>query len=600
LLTEDKNRMTLVAWRSWGEEAFALAQAQEKPVLLSITASWCQFCAAMDENTYGNEALAQYVNDNFVPVRIDSDKRPDVNARYSQGGWPSTCVLTGDGDILWGGTSLSPDQMAQLLPQVLNSYRTEKPQIAQHVQGLREQIRQQHTPPPLDPNLGIDPSLPLNVLLGAKFEFDFAFGGFGHNGQKFPQTDVIELVMEQYSRSLQAEEPDGDLKLILERTLVGIASGGLCDSVDGGYFRYAQTPDWRNPQFEKLLEDNALLLRVFSRAFALLSDARWKTAADNTFGYLKTHLWLEEKGVFGGSQFADGEYYGQPVEERKEWNPPAVDETVLTGPNAQAVRGLVAYWQATGNAEALPMACKTMDYLLAHLVSEGGVVARFESGDASEAVPSGMLADAADLVAACLDLYETAQGVSYLDRGEEIATWSRGHLEDPVGGALFDAPVRPDALGNLKVGTKDITDNMQMADALLRLFLATGETEHAQLAQRILQAFQPAAPQMGFFGSVLALVVERAILPPVLVHVVGPKDDPRTHALLKAAHTPYRYERFVQPLDPSNEDDAAHLENLGYPIPEQPTAHTLVATDPRAPTIDPETLIETIKNATAS
>ena len=95
----------------------------------------------------------------------------------------------------------------------------------------------------------------------------------------------------------------------------------------------------------------------------------------------------------------------------------------------------------------------------------------------------------------------------------------------------------------------------------------------------------------------MALAIERAVLPPVLVHVLGAAGDPRTQVLLQAAHKPYRYEKFIQPLDPSNEDDAAHIENLGYPTPEQPTAHIMVATDALAPTVDAEILIETIQNA---
>lgn len=591
--------MSQVEWRTWGEEAFAEARAQDKPVLLSITATWCQYCAAMDENTYGNEALAQYINDNVIPVRVDSDKRPDVNARYTQGGWPSTCVLTGEGDILWGGTSVPPDGMAQLLPQVLNSYRHEKAGIAQHVAGQREQIRQQHAAPPLDHNLPVDPNIPFGVLLGAKFEFDFAFGGFGHNGQKFPQNEVTELVMEQYSRTVRAGHPDNDLKLILERTFKGIAEGGLVDEGSGGFFRYAQTPDWRNPQVEKLLEDNAALVRLFCRGYSLLGEESLKTAAKKGLDYLRTQLWFEDLGVFGGSQFADGEYYAQPLEERAEWNPPAVDETILTGANAVAVRALVAWWQVTGETEALTQACRVMDYLLANLVDADGCPTHFQPAEGEEVgeIPTGMLADAADLVAAGLDLYEAGQGVVYLDRAEEIANWCRGHLESPETGGLFDAPVRPNALGNLKVGTRDVADNMLLADSLLRLFLATGETEHAQLAQRILQSFQPAAPNMGFFGASMALAIERAVLPPVLVHVLGAANDPRTQALLLAAHKPYRYEKFIQPLDPSNEDDAAHIENLGYPTPEQPTAHIMVATDSLAPTVDAEVLTETILTA---
>ena len=591
--------MSDVAWQAWGEEAFNEARSQDKPILLSITATWCQYCAAMDENTYGNEALAQYINDNFLPIRVDSDKRPDVNARYTQGGWPTTCVLTGEGDVLWGGTSVPPDGMAQLLPQVLNSYRHEKPGIVQHVTNLREQIRQQNAAPPLDRNLPIDPNLPFGVLLGAKFEFDFAFGGFGHNGQKFPQPEVVELVMEQYSRSVRDESPDADLKLILERTFRGIAQGGLVDGSAGGFFRYTQTPDWRNPQVEKLLEDNAQLVRLFCRSYALLGEEELKAAAQKGLDYLRTNLWFEDLGVFGGSQFADAEYYAQPTEERQEWNPPAVDETILTGGNAAVVRALVAWWQITGETEALVQARRVMDFLLANLVTQEGAPIHFQPAEGEDAqdIPEGLLSDAAELVSACLDLYETGQGVVYLDRGEEVANWSRVNLEDLESGGLFDAPVHSDALGNLKVGTRDVVENMLMADALLRLFLATGETEHAQLAQRILQAFQPAAPNMGFFGASMALAVERAVLPPVLVHVLGAISDPRTQALLRAAHTPYRYERFIQPLDPGNEDDAAHIENLGYPAPEQPTAHIMVATTSLAPTVDPETLIETIKTA---
>jgi len=594
--------MSDVAWRTWGDEAFAEARSQDKPVLLSITATWCQYCAAMDENTYGNEALAQYINDNFIPVRVDSDKRPDVNARYTQGGWPTTCVLTGEGDVLWGGTSVPPDGMAQLLPQVLNSYRHEKPGIVQHVTNLREQIRQQNAAPPLDRNLPIDPNLPYGVLLGAKFEFDFAFGGFGHNGQKFPQPEVVELVLEQYARSVRAGTPDFDLQLILERTLIGIAQGELVDKGNGGFFRYAQTPDWRNPQVEKLLEDNAQLVRMFCRAYTLLGGDGLKASAQKGLDYLRTHLWFEDLGAFGGSQFADAEYYAQSLEERAEWNPPAVDETILAGANAAAVRALVSWWQITGEAEALTQARRAMDYVLEHLVSDEGCPTHFQpaEGEDAGASPVGLLADAADLVSACLDLYESGQGVVYLDKGEEIANWCRANLEDHNSGGLFDAPVNPQALGNLKVPTRDVADNMLMADALLRLFLATGETEHAQLAQRILQAFQPAAPNMGFFGATMALAIERAVLPPVLVHVLGAADDPRTQTLLRAAHTPYRFERLVQPLDPNDEDDAAHIENLGYPVPEQPTVHTLVATTALAPTVDPETLIETIKTAVAA
>lgn len=597
--------MTQIAWRAWSDEAFAEAQRTSKPVLLSLVAPWCQFCRAMDEQTYDNEAIAQYVTDNFVPVRVDTDKRPDVNARYAQGGWPSTCILTPEGDVLYGGTFLPPDQMAQLLPQVKGQFDNNKQGVAQHVANLREQIRQQNSPPPLDPSLQVAQDVPDGVLLGIKHNFDFAFGGFGHNGQKFPHADAVEFVMEQYSRSLIDGEPDDDLRLMLEKTLDGMAEGGLNDPGTGGFFRYTQTPDWRDPQVEKLLDDSATLARVYCRAYQVTGDDRWKDVAEKTLNYLDDTLYDAESGTWGGSQFADAEYYAQPVAERVDWNPPTVDPTVLAGPNALAVRAHVAWWQITGDVNALQKAVKGLDLLLAKLVKPDGAVDHFlPMGDEAEEAmqyvgrtPSGLLSDSADVIAACLDLYEAGQGVDYLDRAEEVANWVRGHLEDPRAGGLFDAVVRPDSIGNLKFGTKDVPDNMQMADALLRLFLATGEEEHARLAQRILQSFLPALPQLGFFGAGFALAAERALLPPILVHILGASSDPKTQALISAAHAPYRFERLVQPLDPSNEDDAEHIENLGYSKSEVPVAYVCVATRCLDPVTDPDALAELVASA---
>jgi uncharacterized protein YyaL (SSP411 family) len=595
--------MTEIAWRPWGEEVFAEAQQQNKPVFLSLYATWCRFCRTMDQQTYGNDAIAQYVNEQFIPVRVDTDKRPDVNTRYSQGGWPSTCLLTPEGDVLWGGTFVPADQMAQMLPQVLNEFRNNKAGVSQHVARMREQVRAQNTPPALDTNLPISADITRIVLLNAKHNFDLAFGGFGHNGQKFPHVEALELLLEQYSASVRAGSPDSELRLMLDKSLAGVADGSLQDKEGlGGFFRYTQTVDWRDPQVEKMLEDSALLARTFSRAYQLLGDERYLATATRTIGYLDDTLYDSERGTWGGSQYADAEYYAQPIAERSEWNPPTVDPTVLAGPTAQAVRAHVAYWAATGDEGSLAKAQRGLDFVLANLLQPDGALTHFvpntdEDAAAAGRTPTGLLADAADVTAACLDLYEAGRGADYLDRAETIAVWVRGHLEDPRGGGLFDAVVRPDAVGNLKIGTKDVPDNMQMADALLRLFLATGEEEHARLAQRTMQAFLPVLPQIGFLASGFALAAERSLLQPILVHVVGPSGSAQTTALIAAAHKPYRFERLVQPLDPANPDDAEHIESLGYAASAEPTAYVCVGAVCQAPITDPAKLGEAIETA---
>lgn len=595
--------MAEIAWRPWSEEAFAEAQQKNRPVLLSLFATWCQFCEQMEEQTYGNEAIARYISDNFIPVRVDTDKRPDINTRYAQGGWPSTAILTPEGDVLWGGTFLNVQQMSELLPQVKSQYDNNKPGVAQHVNQLREQIRQNNSPPALDTTLNITPDIPLGVQLALKHNFDFAFGGFGHNANKFPHVESLEFTLEQYARSVQFGQPDADLRLMLDKTLSGIANGQLHDQGSGGFFRYAQTPDWRDPQVEKILEDSAVLARAFARAYQVTEDEAWKDVAEKTLRYMDETLYDTNTGTWGGSQFADAEYYQQPLEERKEWNPPTVDPTVFAGPNAQAVRAHVAWWSVTGDSGSLAWARRGMDFILANLVQADGAVNHFYVNDEDALeftgrVPTGLLADAVDVVAACLDLYETGSGVAYLDKAEEIAKWVQGHLEDPRAGGLIDAVTRPDAVGNLKVPTRDIADNVSMCDSYLRLFLATGEEDYAHIAQRILQSFLPAVPQMGFFGAGYALATERALLPPVLVHVLGPAADPKTQALIQAAHRPYRFERFVVPLDPTLEGDAGYIEDLGYEKPSEPVAYVSLATNRLDPTNDPETLTETIKLAT--
>ncbi|MES2462635.1 MAG: DUF255 domain-containing protein [Armatimonadota bacterium] len=593
--------MTDIAWRAWSDEAFTEAQQQNKPVLLSIVAPWCQFCRAMDEQTFSNEAIAQFISDNLVPVRVDSDKRPDINSRYTQGGWPTTCVLSPEGDLIWGGTFVPADGMAQLLPQVLHAFRNDKQGMATHIAQVREQVQQQTTAPPLDTSLEVTADIVRNAVLGAKQNFDFAFGGFGKE-QKFPHVEALELCLEQYAASVRGGEPDQDFAIMLEKTLTGLVEGDLHDQGAGGFFRYTQTPDWRAPQVEKLLEDNALLARSLARAYQVLGDNRWKDAATKTFEYLDTVLFDETRGTWGGSQYADAEYYAQPLAERADWNPPTVDPTVLAGPNALAVRAHVSWWQATGDSEALAKAKRGFDFLTENLLKQDGALDHFlpeADTDLSQVgrIPTGLLSDSADYIAAALDLYEAGQGVAYLDSADLVATWVRGHLEDPRGSALFDSATRPDAVGNLKVGTKDVPDNMQAADALLRLYLLTGDEEHAHLAQRILQAFIPASPQLGFFGSGFALAAQRALLPPILVHVLGTEGAPETQALIAAANKPYRYERAVQPLDPANPDDAEHIESLGYKPDALPVAYVCVATRCLEPTTGPAALSELVATA---
>ena len=127
------NRAHEVHWRRGDDEAFAEAKAQDKPILLSLSAVWCHWCHVMDETSYSEPGVISYVNQHFVPVRVDNDQRPDINARYNLGGWPTTAFLTPDGELMTGGTYIPPEAMLEHLPKIVTQYKTNREEISRKV-----------------------------------------------------------------------------------------------------------------------------------------------------------------------------------------------------------------------------------------------------------------------------------------------------------------------------------------------------------------------------------------------------------------------------------------------------------------------------------
>ncbi len=237
-----------IEWLSWSSDAFGRAAREEKPVLLSITATWCRACHEMDRTTYVDARVVSSVQAGFVAVRVDADRRPDINERYNLGGWPTTAFLTPHGDLLGGGTFVAPDQMVGILDRVRDALRGRGDEIE------RAQARAATTAPE-----STAPSLSLDQIVELVFaSFDEDHGGFGV-APKFPLTAPLHLALE-----LHRTNGDDWSRRVVERTLDAIRDGGLHDVEHGGFFRYATTREWQLPHVEKLLETNALLLRIYA------------------------------------------------------------------------------------------------------------------------------------------------------------------------------------------------------------------------------------------------------------------------------------------------------------------------------------------------
>ena len=263
-----------VRWLPWGAEAFARARAEDRPVLLSIAAPWCESCLDMDRTTYADPGVAGMVNEQFVPIRVNADRRPDISDRYSLGGWPTTAFLTAEGAVIGGGTYVTLERMPSVLARVAEAFRTRREELAA-VSSSPEVPR---------PDGGTSPDIAAHIF----DTFDEDHGGFGTEA-KFPLVAPLELALDLYR-----ESQDPAMAHIVEVTLDAMGWGGLYDEVDGGFFRYAAERNWTRPHQEKLLDVNASLLRIYVEASETLRIARYRERASDVLRYVQT--WLADPG----------------------------------------------------------------------------------------------------------------------------------------------------------------------------------------------------------------------------------------------------------------------------------------------------------------
>jgi uncharacterized protein YyaL (SSP411 family) len=301
-----------VDWLPWGNEAFARARAGDRPILLDIGAVWCHWCHVMDRESYEDANTAALINELFVPVKVDRDEKPDVDARYQravqlltgQGGWPLTAFLTPDGEVFYGGTYFPPDDrygrpsFARVLREVARVWREERDRALQAASQIGERLTTAAA-------AEARPGEPDAALVSATIEelaqsFDFRYGGFGQ-APKFPNAGGIDLVLDEY-----LDTGVDWTRRIAEETLLAMARGGFYDQIGGGFHRYSTDARWIIPHFEKMAYDNGVLLATTARAYAVLEDAELRAAAAAVIDWHRDVAGpLRAEGGFIASQDAD-------------------------------------------------------------------------------------------------------------------------------------------------------------------------------------------------------------------------------------------------------------------------------------------------------
>lgn len=330
-----------VDWYPWGSEAFARARAEDKPVFLSIGYSTCHWCHVMEAECFDSEDIAAFLNEHFVSIKLDREQRPDLDDVYmtgvqmltGQGGWPMSSFLNPEGEPFFAGTYFPPQNFRSLLEQIVSVWRERRDDVDKQAREIAQNIARFTSAKAEMKQLGEQlVSTTSDEIVG---RLDEARGGFG-GAPKFPNEVMLDVLLDDIERNGN-EHARQALTLTLDR----MYQGGIHDHIAGGFHRYTVDADWLVPHFEKMLYNQAQLLRVYARGARLAGSREWRRVARNIAGYVLRDM-TDGDGAFFSATDADSE-----GEEGKffVWSPDEIEEA-LEPDDAEMVRAL---YQVTEN-----------------------------------------------------------------------------------------------------------------------------------------------------------------------------------------------------------------------------------------------------------
>ncbi|MDP9865042.1 MULTISPECIES: thioredoxin domain-containing protein [Streptosporangium] len=597
-----------VDWWPWGAEAFAEARRRDVPLLISVGYSACHWCHVMAHESFEDEGTAALMNENFVNVKVDREERPDVDAVYmtatqamtGQGGWPMTVFATPEGHPFYTGTYFPRSHFQRLLAGVSNAWNGEREAVLEQgskiVEALREQSSLPSGPLPTQDTLA-------RAVRALGDSFDPVRGGFGA-APKFPPSMALEFLLRYAAARPRTgggperpdpeagAEPGADTATAMAgRTLEAMARGGIYDQLGGGFARYSVDAGWVVPHFEKMLYDNALLLRVYAHWWRLTGSALGRRVAVETADWLLAEMRTPEGGFASAldadSEGVEGKFYAWTPEEIHEvlgeedgaWAVALYEVTgtfehgtsvlqLLSDPDdaeraarvraallaarARRVRPgrddkVVAAWNGlaiAALAEAgalfdrpdLVAAARAAAVLLDELHMDGDRLLR-TSRDGRAGANAGVLEDYADLAEGLLTLYGVTGEVRWFHRAGTLLETVLDRFADGAGG-FFDTA---DDAEPLFRRPQDPTDNATpsgqsaAAGALLSYAALTGSARHREAAEAALGPVTLLADKHARFAGWGFAVAQAAVSGPVEAAIVGPPDDPATSALHRTA-----------------------------------------------------------------
>lgn len=446
-------------------------------MLLSLVTAWSDECAAMDRTTYAQPQVVSLIDERFVAVRVDADRRPDINDRYNLGGWPTTAFLTSAGDVLSGGTYFDQAEMTATLEQVANAYRDRAEEISARAAAVRRvrllgrrRLGEGGQP---DRDLHPDPVAHFRSLLIARF--DPLNGGFG-SSPKLPHPQALLFAL-----SL-AGDGDSELAGVAAVTLQRMRA--LWDSDTGGFYRYADAADWSHHGTGKTLDDNAALLHVYVEAALRLRDAEWPEQAAAIVRWVRGGMADETHGGFFNAESSQ-----RP------------DKTMYVDKNAMMVGAFIRAAALFDDIWLRDFAVKSLEAVIVPSYKPGEGVAHVTGG--RDAV-RGLLTDQIHVASALIWAHAATGQLPYSMLAAEITQFAIRTMWHEATGSFRDRVDADDPVIPFEL-------NCHAACVLDRLGVLTGDAAYQDRARAILHALAPDYLAHDLFGAPYAVAVREVL-----------------------------------------------------------------------------------------
>ena len=681
-----------VEWYPWGPEALQRARAEDKPILLSVGYSACHWCHVMARESFEDEHTAALMNRFFINIKVDREERPDLDQVYMRavqamtgsGGWPMTVFLTPDGTPFFGGTYFPPTErfgmpsFRRVLTSVAEAYRLRKLEVSQTADQVRAFLQR----PVVDSGRATTTLTP--TLLDQAAEqlartYDPDDGGFG-GAPKFPQPMLLDFLLRTWHRRRDTPSepspqgggnarphpdppPEGEGKDapqgggnrldMVTHTLEAMAAGGMYDQLGGGFHRYAVDAHWLVPHFEKMLYDNALLIRAYADAWLVTKRPGFRRVVEETIGFVTREMMNAEGGFFSSldadSEGEEGRFYlWTPAQLRAALDPeiaaqvartfdvteggnfegrnilhavaddaaavmdrarptlvaaraqrirPHRDEKILAGWNGLMLRALAEAGRALDRPDWIDLARRTARFLLTRL--RAGNRIRRSVKDGESRLP-GYLEDQAAVADGLLALYQATLEPEWLDAARPIIEGMLDAFWDEPAGAFFDTAADHESL---VVRPQDVTDNAipsgtsLATDVLIRGGRLFDEGRWTAIATRVLTRLAGVAARApSAFGRLLA-ALDLYLAPPRELALIGNRSDPAVGRLARVASGRYQPNLVVAQSTPGEPPPVPWLRDRP-PLHGQATAYYCEAFVCQAPTADAAALEHLISAAT--